>query len=171
MKDSSKVVWPLSVRAIHWSVAIIVFLNTFVIEEGDPPHRWLGYVALVAIVVRILQGIRGPKHVRFSDMPIRFSEIKDFLKYHFTDKSIDHIGHNPLASIVYLMMWFCIIALGISGWMMGLDAFWGNETLEIIHEKISDFLLVCVYVHLLGVAIDAILYKRKTWMAMIKGYK
>jgi cytochrome b len=54
---------------------------------------------------------------------------------------------------------------------MGLDRFWGNQTLEDIHEIISNVLLALVCVHLSGVFLDSFTSKRKTWMVMITGKK
>lgn len=171
MKTPGKIIWPLSIRIIHWALVLVIVLNAFILEEGDPPHRYLGYFAFFLVAIRIYFGIKGKGAMHFSQFPIRPSDIKFFLKNHFK-RQVDHYeGHNPLASLVYFFIWGAVIALGISGWMMGLDAFWGDERLESLHGSIYDFLMALVLLHILGIVIDAVLYKRKTWMAMIKGHK
>lgn len=79
--------------------------------------------------------------------------------------------YNPKAVYVYYAIWAMIAGLGVSGFMMGLDRFWGNQTLEDIHEAISNLLLVLVTLHLFGVFFDAYKNKRRTWMLMISGVK
>ena len=76
---------------------------------------------------------------------------------------------NPLASYVYVFIWLCVVCLALSGWLMGLDAFWGDETLEEIHEIISNILLALVAMHLFGMLTDFIFHKRKPWKKMLKG--
>ncbi len=45
-------IWPVSIRLIHWALAISITLNLFVLEEGDDPHKYLGYFALALVVIR-----------------------------------------------------------------------------------------------------------------------
>ena len=129
-------------RILHWSVALVVVLNSFVLEEGDPPHRYLGYACFSFVVIRL------------------------FL---FKKRTVPH--YNPKAKYLYWAIWLCIGALASTGFMMGLDQFWGNETLENIHELISNILLGFVFIHLSGVFFDAFQNKRRTWMVMITGNK
>jgi cytochrome b len=163
-----EVIWPLSVRIIHWFVALIVLLDAFWLEEGDALHRYAGYAAVILVIIRFVMGKFGQGYVLFSAMPLGFSHTINFLKNHFSGDA-HYEGHNPLASVVYIIMWFLIIGLGVTGFLMGLDAFWGDENLETIHNLLSDVLIGLVVIHLLGIAIDAIIYKRKTWMGMIDG--
>jgi len=60
-------------------------------------------------------------------------------------------------------------ALGVTGFMMGLDAYWGEEWLEDLHENLSTALMVLVVLHLLGIAFDSWKFRRKTWLGMITG--
>lgn len=84
-------------------------------------------------------------------------------------KLVSH--YNPKVKYVYWSIWACISGLALSGFLMGIDRFWGNQILEDIHEIISNVLLVLVFVHLTGMFLDAFLNKRKTWMVMITGKK
>lgn len=170
MKDQS-IVWPWPIRLIHWTIAIAVILNMYIIGAGDPPHRYLGYVAAGLVLVRFFFGFYGKGHVKFSSMPLSLKSIKENITGHFKKTPVDYVGHNPLASIVYLLMWFFLIALGITGWMFSLDAFFGDDNLEAVHVAFSNALQVLVVIHFAGILIDAIHFKRKTWMAMIVGRK
>lgn len=170
MRKNEEVIWPLSIRLIHWSIAFVVLLDAFWLEEGDAPHRYLGYLAAGLVFIRAGMGVLGKGAVLFSSMPIRPSELKFFLLKHFKGEA-HYDGHNPLASVVYLLIWALILALGVTGWMLGLDAFWGSEELGETHAQLSNALIGCVVIHMIGLSLDAFIYKRKTWLGMIDGKK
>lgn len=135
----------LPTRLIHWALAICIVTNLFFLEEGDSPHQWIGYAAVALVAMRAALG---------------FSKGRQGFRWQ---------GPNRLATLLYLLLWTMVIALGITGWMMGLDKYWGDEQLHEIHENISLAIKVYIGLHLAGIAIDSIRYRRKTWLGMIKG--
>jgi cytochrome b len=151
-------IWSFKTRLIHWLIALPVLVN-FILEGGETPHQVLGYVAFGAMLVRIVWGFIAKDQARFSAFP--FAEVFKARR--------DYPGHNPQASWVYVFIWLLVGGLGVTGFMMGLDAFWGEEWLEDLHENLSNTLLVLVGLHLLGIAFDAWKYRRKTWLGMITG--
>lgn len=163
------IIWDVQTRLTHWSLATAIILNLFVLEEGDDPHNYVGYAAVAFVCVRALWGFIGGEQSRFRSFPIQPKKVLDFVKSTLKGTAKDHPGHNPAASVAYLSTWTCVIALGITGWMMGLDAFWGEEWLEETHEAISNGLQVLIVVHLIGIAMDSKKHKRRTWLGMIRG--
>lgn len=139
--------WPLGVRIIHWILAVVLALNWFVLEEGDAAHRYFGYLAFLTVVVRLAWGVWGRGPASFRAYPKSFS------------------------TFVYFVMWIGVLVMGVSGFMQGLDAFWGDERLENIHVVTSKILIFAVVIHLGGIAFDAIRFRRPTWMTMIDGKK
>lgn len=156
-------VFDFPTRLVHWGLAIAVLLNLFVIEEGEDLHQWLGYAAVALITFRLARGV--------SKFNLRPRDLLNFTKSLIHRRVIDYPGHNPLASYAYLIIWSHIFALGLSGWMMSWDQFWGEEWLEDLHSGISTSLQIFILLHLLGIAHDAIHFRRKTWMGMINGRK
>lgn len=169
--SSTAIIWTKSVRLIHWAIAILVTLNLFVLEDGDPPHRYIGYAAVALVAFRFFYGFTTKTESSFKKFPLSLQELKKFLTAKMHNQKIDYPGHNPAASWVYILIWISIICLGITGFMMGLDRFWGDETLEEIHELFSQAVLVLVVIHFIGIALDSLQYKRKTWLGMITGKK
>lgn len=163
--------WDIPTRLIHWSLAVIVFFNLFVLEEGDDLHEWIGYFACALVILRLFWGLKSKGTSRILSFPIQFKEINRFIKNRFSDSEGRYPGHNPFASLVYLFIWTCILSLGISGFMMNLDTFWGEEWLEDLHEFISNVLQLLILIHLTGVFSDSIRNKRRTWASMITGRK
>jgi cytochrome b len=164
-------IWSLPIRLLHWTLAICVVLNLLILEEGDSPHEWVGYVAAAAVFLRVIWGVRGSGHSQFSNFPMHPKKLFLFAKTFFTQKSDLFPGHNPAAVYVYMCVWICVVGLGVSGWLMGTDRFWGDETVEEIHASLSTALKVLIVFHLLGLAADSIKFRRHTWLAMIRGRK
>lgn len=169
MDQTQEIIWPLHIKIIHWVLALIILLNIYLFDEGDLIHTVLGYAGAGLVLIRFYFGFKAHDHVSFAHFNLSLKSLKIFFKEHFRKKNpVDYEGHNPLASLVYFLMWFLVIALGVSGWMMGLDRFWGDEALEEVHVYFSHSLTILVVIHLVGVFLDALLFKRKTWMRMIR---
>lgn len=168
MSDKKSILWPMSIRLIHWSLALSILLNQFILEDGDPPHRYVGYLAVLIVFLRFYRGVKDNTFANFKHFPMGISHQIKFLK-NILKRDSSYEGHNPPASLIYFAIWSSVILLGISGWMLGLDAFWGDERVEEIHELLSDGLLVLTLIHLTGIIFDSLKFKRKTWMGMISG--
>src|ERR1041384_7120277 len=59
-------VWDPFVRIFHWSV-VIAFTVAYLVENPLIVHVWAGYVIGSLIVARLIWGLFGPSHARFSD--------------------------------------------------------------------------------------------------------
>lgn len=161
--------WDIPTRITHWALALCVILNLFVVDEGEDPHHWIGYTAVGLVGFRFLWGFFGKRPSRLKSLPIHPRTVWAYVRGGMKEGDAFAQKHNPLASYVYLTLWLLVIGLGISGWMMGLDAFWGEEWLEEVHGYLSTGVQVMVVAHLLGIAFDSIRYRRHTWLAMITG--
>ncbi|MBD64838.1 MAG: hypothetical protein CME62_06505 [Halobacteriovoraceae bacterium] len=134
--------YPLLFRFIHWWVAFTVILNFFILEVGEVPHRYIGYIACLLVLIRVT---------------LR------------TKRTISH--YNPKAKYVYYLIWLGILFQGMTGFLMGTDTFWGSSTLEGMHELSAQIIVALASLHIGGVFLDAWRHKRRTWMLMISGVK
>lgn len=162
------ILWSPVTRIIHWAIAIPVLLNFF-IDGGDYLHKALGYTALVALIVRIAWGFVTKDKAHFKFFPLSPTSIRSHLSDLVMGKTKDYPGHNPLASLAYILIWMLVGLLGLTGYMMNLDTYWGEEWLEHLHELLSNGLVVLIFFHITGLIFDGIKYKRKTWKGMITG--
>lgn len=156
------IIWDLWIRVIHWVIAFTILANWFFFEGGDQLHLVAGYGSVIFVGFRVILGFFGSFHAQFRHFPIH--ELPQMLRF-----SKDWDGHNPLASIIYYLIWSLIVALGVTGFMMSLDMFWGEEWLEMLHHNIARTLIGLVVLHLLGTIMDSIRYRRPTILAMIRG--
>ncbi len=51
--------WSLFIRLSHWYVALGIITNLYILEQGDPPHRYLGYTIVAVVLIRLLYGLRN----------------------------------------------------------------------------------------------------------------
>lgn len=136
------VVFSRLIRFVHWGIALAIILNLFIFDEGELVHRLLGYSAVLLVAVRLVHEFVRKTHRQFP---------------------------NKIAFITYLLIWGCIISLGISGFLLGTDRFWGDELVEKIHELLANFIKGLAILHLLGIFIDSIKNNRRTWLNMVNG--
>lgn len=140
-----KFVRPATLRVLHWLLAFSIFLSFFIFYDGDWPHRYLGYLALITFFLRVIY------------------------KLFISDQNILEISNCPkLAKLTHISIWFFTFLVGLTGFMLTLDKFWGEEWLENLHLQFSKGLIALVFFHLAGVFFDAHKKRRQTWMFIIK---
>ena len=71
--------------------------------------------------------------------------------------------------ILLLMAW--VAAVGATGWMQTLDAYWGVEWLEELHEALAYGLLALVGVHVAAAIVESWHYRENLVAAMLHGRK
>lgn len=130
-------VWDPIVRIFHWTIVAACTLNLFVLEEGKYWHCVTGYVVAAAIFIRIIWGFVGTKHARFRDFLPTPAKVRKQVRGIMTRSEDRYIGHNPLASIMMLVLIGLLAATALTGWMTTLDAFWGEKWLEQLHGTIA----------------------------------
>lgn len=164
-------VWDRFVRFFHWSLVAGVLTNFFLADDGETVHQWLGYTVTTLVLARIVWGFVGSRHARFADFfptPTRLRRHLANLKsgrHHF------HAGHNPLGALMMLALIALVLALGVTGYMQGLDAYWGEEWLQELHEGIATTLIALAGLHALAAIFMSRLERVNLVKAMITGVK
>ena len=82
-----------------------------------------------------------------------------------------HLGHNPLGAMMMLVLWSVVIGLGVSGYLMGTEQFWGDETMEEIHEVLANSLIPLIALHVASALAMSFISKSNLVAAMITGHK
>lgn len=164
-------VWDPFVRIFHWSLVSCVVLNFFVFDDGDTVHVWLGYTATALVVARIVWGFVGSRHARFGD----FFPTPTRLRHHLaglrsSERAVPE-GHNPFGALMMLALMALVLGLGASGWMLTLDAYWGAEWLEEVHEALASTLIALAGLHAASAIVIGRLERTNLVGAMITGIK
>lgn len=163
-------VWDPLVRLFHWSL-VICFAGNFLNEDGSDLHQLMGYTACGLIAFRILWGFIGSTHARFGDWVPTPGKLVHYLKALRNGHPPRYLGHNPAAAVMMLTLMSLILTLGVTGYMMDTDAFFGEEWLEELHEAIAYGALGLVSLHVLAAIIESRRHKENLIVAMITGRK
>ena len=181
-------------RVIHlWNGLAIVFLMVTIwlselFEKGVGEqtlwhiHIYLGYALVVGVAVRLVWGVIGPKHARFSDMwhPVTWWNAVR----HFDLQAKPRFGHNTLASGAYIAIYLILVVMAITG--LGLAAIehgmgpfnawlgdtpWLKELFEEPHELIYYALMGFVVVHIAALIWHESKDKTPLAQSMVTGYQ
>ncbi|MBK1723207.1 cytochrome b/b6 domain-containing protein [Thiocystis violacea] len=178
-------VWDPLVRVFHWTLAG-GFATAFIVEDDLlDVHVWAGYLVLSLIAVRLVWGVIGTRHARFSDFVRRPSQVIAYLKAALTLRAPRYLGHNPAGGAMVVALLLAVTATGASGMALyGAQEFAGplagamsgvsNATahaLEDVHEFFANLTLALVIAHLAGVLFSSLSHQENLIGAMITGYK
>lgn len=163
-------VWDRIVRLVHWSLAVLLITN-FLNDSGGDWHRYGGYLAGALVITRILWGFISRGYARFSTWWPEKRAVRRYALALFAGKETRYIGINPLGALMALVIWLLLGLLALTGWMMGLDAFWGDEWLEQTHAVIAYALLACVATHVAAVFAMSQRHHENLMLAMLTGKK
>jgi cytochrome b len=170
-RPRSVAVWDPVVRLFHWLVVAGFVANMFVAEEGKLVHRWIGYAILALILVRLLWGFIGTTYARFSSFVPTPSQIWGYGKALLAGHEPRYIGHNPAAAVMMIVLVLLLGLCGLTGWMQGLDAFWGNEWVQAIHKITAYTILALAGIHAMAAVAESVRHHENLVWSMITGRK
>lgn len=164
-------VWDPFVRFFHWSVAGACAIDLTVLDDGKLAHRWIGYGVLALVAVRLVWGVVGTRHARFTDFVPGPRALLAYLGALLRGREPRFIGHNPAAAVMILTLLTLLAAIGATGWMQTLDAFWGVEWVETLHRGLANLLVALVAVHVAAAVLESLRHRENLVLAMITGRK
>jgi len=164
-------VWDPVVRLFHWTLALGCIANLTLLREVDAAHEIVGYVTLGAIAIRILWGIVGSPHARFSDFVTGPRRLLDYLASLIRGKAPRYIGHNPAGGLMMLALIGLVTICAMTGAMMEQDAFWGVEWVEDVHETAANLILALAILHVLAALVESWHHRENLVRSMITGRK
>jgi cytochrome b len=172
MRESATVkVWDPLIRLFHWSLVASFAVAWISADEWDDLHNWAGYAAAALIAFRLVWGLMGPRYARFSQFVRSPGAIAAYLRDLLAGREARHLGHNPAGGIMILLLIAGLAALCLTGWMQTVDAFWGEDWVEEVHEVLANLLLVLVGLHVAGVALASLKHRENLVRAMVTGRK
>jgi cytochrome b len=169
--ENSVTVWDPVVRIFHWTVVAGCLANLFIVEDGGRAHEVIGYAVAAVLAVRVVWGFVGTRYARFSDFVPGPRRLRDYLTLLAQAREPRQLGHNPAAAVMMLVLMALLAAVSVTGWMATLDAFWGVEWVEELHETLSNVLFLFVFLHILGVVYTSIHHRENLPGAMLHGRK
>ena len=161
-------VWDPFVRVFHWSLVLAGILAWSSAEAQVWLHERAGYLILVLVGLRILWGLVGSRHARFSDFLRGPRHTLAYLNDLRSGRPQHHLGHNPAGGWMVAALLCAMLATGVSGVLMGAGE---AEFAEELHEGLAEFTLFLVVIHLAGVLFSSLLHGENLVRAMWTGAK
>ena len=164
-------VWDAPVRVFHW-LMVLSFAGAYLTAESE---RWrllhvtLGYTMAGLVGFRILWGLVGTRHARFSNFVRGPAAVARYVRAMLRGRPEHHTGHNPAGALVILALLGLTLAITASGWATFNET--GGEWLEEVHELSSNVMLAVVGIHIAGVLLASRLHHENLIGAMITGRK
>lgn len=164
-------VWDAPVRVFHW-LMVFSFAGAYLTAESE---RWrrlhvsLGYTMVGLVIFRIVWGLVGTRHARFSDFVRGPKAVASYIRGMLRGDPETHVGHNPLGAVAILVLLTLTLVIGASGWAVFNDA--GGEWLEGAHEFAANFMLAVIGVHIAGVVMTSRRARVNLVGAMVTGNK
>lgn len=146
-------------------------------------HLWLGYGLVMGLVARVIWGLVGPGHARWSALwhPAAWQEALGRRQY-FTAPA--GAGHHPLASGVYLLVYGLILAMAVTGLALAaidqntgpLYAWLGHDVFSKTlfrapHEWLQYLFMAFIVVHLAALVLHEWRHGVPVAQAMVSGYQ
>lgn len=164
-------VWDPVVRLFHWTVVAGCVLNLFVLEDGELPHKIVGYAVAAALAIRLVWGFIGTRHARFVDFVPTPSRLVAYVRALLRGEEPRMLGHNPAGTVMMLALMALLAAVCLTGWMTTLDAFWGEDWLEELHEGLANAILVLALLHAAAALFESWRHRENLVWSMVTGWK
>lgn len=146
-------VWDPFVRIFHWSLVTAFTVAYLTSEDFDAIHQPAGYVVVALIAGRIVWGLIGTEHARFTNFMYAPSTIIAFLRDSLHLKAKRYLGHNPAGGAMVVALLIMISGICATGILMTSDAYHDAKWLKEFHELLANTTLALVALHIGGVAL------------------
>lgn len=197
-------VWDPVVRYGHWAL-VAIFAVAYLSGEGDEGgadllHAWSGYAIAAIIGFRLVWGLIGTRHARFSDFAYGPSSVRGYLTDMLRGRARRYLGHSPAAAAMIFTLLICLsatvttglVAYGDSGKGPLADsggAFvasaradehgrhqgggkgGGESAIGELHGALANITVGLVMLHIIGVGLSSVLHRENLVRAMITGRK
>lgn len=178
-------VWDPLIRLFHWMLVTCFIIPYILEDEFVRLHLVAGSTVLGLMAFRLIWGVAGTKHARFSDFTPSFSSIKEQLKNLLRLHPSPHIGHTPVGSLMIYVLLAGLLALTASGvalygleegagplaHMMENVSFGTEALIKEAHAFMADLLAFLIVFHVAGVLTESILQRQNLIKSMITGHK
>ncbi|MHC4094101.1 MAG: cytochrome b/b6 domain-containing protein [Planctomycetota bacterium] len=108
-------VWDIFVRSSHWVVAAAFFVAYLTEDDLLLLHVWAGYLLGALVVLRVLWGVVGPRHARFTDFVYRPGKVLGYLRDLALFRAPRYLGHSPAGGAMAIALWIGLLAAVWSG--------------------------------------------------------
>ena len=177
--------WDLLIRIFHWTLVAAFFTAYLVEDDWIRLHVLSGYTVLGLLLFRLIWGVIGTRHARFSSFVCSPSRTLAYLKDVIAFRARRYPGHNPAGGAMIIALLISLAATAVTGIALyGYAEFsgplaslmrnmpeWPGGVLEAAHEFCADFTLLLVVLHLAGVILTSLQHGENLVLSMFTGTK
>lgn len=190
-------IWDRFVRVGHWLVVAGFFVAYLTEDDLLTVHVWAGYLVGTVVCLRIVWGLIGSKHARFSDFLYSPRQTVAYLLDFARGRAKRYLGHNPAGAIMVFALLIALLSTTASGLMVyAYDKHAGplagfvssqyagmtkqerhrasepaEEFWEETHEVLANLTLILVVLHVTGVVVSSLAHRENLVRAMVTGRK
>jgi cytochrome b len=184
MEQDEVKVWDPFVRTFHWALVLSFTVAWLSGEELETLHAYAGYAVAGLVLLRMVWGVTGSLHARFSDFVYRPAEVRSFLGDTLRLRARRYLGHNPAGGAMILLMLVTLLITAVTGLayygiedgagplaMLAGGSATMKDAMEELHEFSANLMLFLVLVHLAGVLLESLVHRENLVKAMFNGRK
>jgi cytochrome b len=166
-------IWDLPTRLFHWLLAAgfaAAAVIALVLGEDSPLfpyHAILGLTISAMVVLRVVWGLVGTRYARFGSFLFGPAAVLGYFRGVLLGGGPRHAGHNPGSAYAIFAMLALVLAMAVTGFMLGQ----GNESVKEVHEFLAYALAVVAALHILGVGLHSVRHRENLTATMIHGRK
>lgn len=164
-------VWDAPVRLFHW-LMVLSFAGAWLTSESERLqllHITFGYTMIGLVVFRIVWGLIGTRHARFSDFVRGPRAVLRDLGALLRGRPAHHLGHTPAGAVAIVALLGLTLVVTALGWATYNDL--GGHGLEEAHEAAATLMLLVVVAHVVAVVLTSLLRGENLVRAMVTGRK
>ena len=195
ISDNTVRVWDPVVRIGHWTLVLAFFVAYFTEDDFLTLHVWAGYLVILVVAIRLVWGLIGTRHARFSDFVRSPAAVLRYMRDLVGHRARRYIGHNPAGGAMILALLISLSGTAYSGLVLyaveedaGPLAGWvadeqehsdtnehedeaREEFWEELHELFVNLTLLLVVLHVIGVLHGSFVDRENLVKAMVTGRK
>lgn len=178
-------VWDLPVRLFHWLLVLTVVGLVVTAKLGGNWMEWhqrLGFFALGLVVFRLIWGVVGSQHARFSNFMRGPSTVWRYMQEIKRPDARRYLGHNPMGALSVLAMLAVLLLQAGTGLFADDDILMRgpyadavakqvSELMTKIHKLNSDVIIGLVVLHLCAIGFYFFVKRENLVTPMITGAK
>lgn len=175
-------VWDPLVRIFHWSLAAFFLVAYLTGDEWLSAHVYTGYAVAGLVAFRLVWGVIGTRHARFTTFVTGPATIKRYLGQLFRGRAPRYLGHNPAGGAMIVALLVCLVATAFTGAALiagdgngplagTFVAAYSGHGLKEVHEFFANLTLFLVVFHVAGVVVSSLLHRENLVKAMWTGRK
>jgi cytochrome b len=164
-------VWDPVVRFFHWGLAALFVIAFVTGDEVKPLHEAAGYLIAGLLAVRLVWGVIGTRHARFTAFVRSPRAALEYLRQSRSGTAPHYLGHNPAGGLMALALMGMVGAICWTGHLMTTPAYFGSEVMEGLHEALVNLTIGLIVLHILGNLFSSVVHRENLTLSMITGRK